>query len=122
MEVLSPIVESDSLAAYERRGVVFGLNQRLSSYTLVLSDRGKTVEVNSVSPTNITVPNDASVAFPVGTYINVLQYGSGQVTIVPDSSVTLRTAGGLKTRFQYSMMSLFKRAANEWIVCGDGTS
>lgn len=93
-----------------------------ASYTLVLGDAGKVVEVTSASATNLTVPQNSSVAFPVGTVIEVCQMGAGQVTIVQGTGATLRSANGLKLRAQYSAASLRKRATNEWVVSGDVTT
>ena len=93
-----------------------------ASYTLVLGDAGKVVEVTSASATNVTVPQNSSVAFPVGTVIEVCQMGAGQVTIVQGTGATLRSANGLKLRAQYASASLRKRATNEWVVAGDVTT
>jgi hypothetical protein len=95
-------------------------NVQTASYTLVLGDAWKIVELNSASAVNLTVPPNSSVAFPVGTTIEVLQYGAGQVTLVAGSGVTLRAPGSrLKTTGQYSSASLRKRATDEWVVAGD---
>ncbi|MDL9948564.1 hypothetical protein QSJ19_23860 [Gordonia sp. ABSL11-1] len=67
-----------------------------SSYTLVLGDASRAVEVSNISPAQVTVPPRSSVAFPVGTVIELVQAGNGQVTLVAGSAVTLRTAGTLK--------------------------
>lgn len=95
-----------------------GTNARTASYTLVLSDQSKIIEVNSASATTITIPSDASVAFPVGTYIVVMQIGAGQVTIA-GSGFTPNATPGLKLRTQYSVATLIKRGSNSWIVSGD---
>lgn len=122
VEVVSSLTSSDGQAAFEARGTIFGLNTQTGAYALVLSDRGKTVEINSATAATLTVPNNATVEFPVGAYLNVVQYGAGQVTIAPGASVTLRSAGGLRSRARYSMITLYKRATNEWIVGGDTTT
>lgn len=100
-----------------------GTNSRTSSYTLALSDQSKIIEVNSSSATNVTVPGDANVNFPVGTYVVILQTGSGQITIDAQISinwiVTLNATPGFKTRTQWSMVTLIKRAANTWVLAGD---
>lgn len=97
-----------------------GTNSRTSSYTLVLSDQSKVIEVDSVSPTTITIPADASVNFPVGSYILIVQTNTGQVTIAgsgftPNVSPSL----GLKLRERWSMATLIKRGTNSWLVSGD---
>jgi hypothetical protein len=55
-------------------------NAQSSAYTLVLSDKDKVVEVNSASAANLTVPTN-SVAFPIGTQINLIATGAGQITV-----------------------------------------
>lgn len=90
-----------------------------AGYTLMLTDATTAVESTSASAITITVPSNASVAFPLGTIIEVLQYGAGQVTLVGAAGVTLRTASTLKTRAQFSTASIRQRAANEWVVSGD---
>lgn len=60
-------------------------NTQTASYTLALADAGKVVELNSATPVILTVPSNASVAFPTDTVIEVCQVGAGQVTVAPDS-------------------------------------
>lgn len=95
----------------------FTINSQSSSYTLVIGDIGKLIEVNSTSPTTITIPLDASVNFPTGSQITILQTNSGQVTI--GGSVTLNATPGLKLRAQWSSASIIKRAADTWVAVGD---
>lgn len=94
-------------------------NQQTASYTLVLTDDGKMVEMNVGSANNLTVPADNTVNFPVGTSIDILQVGAGQTTIVASSGVTINRATGLKLRAQWSAATLIKRAANTWVAIGD---
>lgn len=93
------------------------------NYTLVLGDASSSVGVSKATAVNVTVPLNATVAYPVGTVIEVRQVGAGQVTIVATGGVTLRAAGGaLKTRVQYSAASLLKVATDTWSVQGDLTT
>jgi hypothetical protein len=62
------------------------------------------------------------VAFPVGSEITVLQYGSGKTQIVPALGVTIRSTVGNYLTAQYSWCKLVKRATNEWYVYGDLSS
>jgi hypothetical protein len=95
-------------------------NRQTASYTLVLSDADKLVEMNVGSANNLTVPLNSSVAFPTGTQILLAQYGAGQTTIVATSGVTVRSNGGkLKLNVQYSGATLIKIAENEWYCFGD---
>lgn len=94
------------------------LNQQTASYTLVLTDAGKQVEINNASANTLTVPSN-TVAFPIGTVIVVVQTGAGQTTITPDTGVTINGTPGLKLRTQWSIATLTKRDTNTWLVAGD---
>jgi hypothetical protein len=95
-------------------------NRQTASYTLVLSDADKLVEMNVGSANNLTIPLNSSVAFSTGTQILLAQYGSGQTTIVPTSGVTVRSNGGkLKLNVQYSGATLIKIGTDEWYLFGD---
>ena len=98
------------------------------TYTLVLADDGKFIEMNATSPNinYINVPLEASVNFPVGTQINIIQTGTGQ-TIVRDSTnggisgVTVNATPGKKLRATWSTATLLKRSTNSWVLMGDLT-
>lgn len=94
-------------------------NIQTSSYTLALDDNGKVVEINSATAVNVTIPNNSTVAFPVGSMVEIYCLGVGLPTLVPASGVTLRTAGSLTLRAQYSSVTIRKRATDEWAVVGD---
>jgi hypothetical protein len=88
------------------------------SYTLVLADKGKLVEVSNASANTLTVPTNASVAFPIGAQINILQTGAGQTTVA-GAGVTINGTPGLKLRAQWSSATLIKRATDTWVLVGD---
>jgi hypothetical protein len=92
---------------------------QIASYTLVLADRGKLVEMNNGSANNLTVPLNATVAYPTGTQINILQTGAGQTTVVATGGVTINATPGLKLRAQWSSATLIKRATDTWVLVGD---
>lgn len=94
-------------------------NAQTASYTLVLSDKDKIVEMGVGSANNLTVPLNSSVAFPVGSQINILQTGSGQTTVVAAGGVTINATPGLKIRAQWSYATLIKRATDTWVLVGD---
>ncbi|MDA2969234.1 MAG: hypothetical protein O2792_05290 [Actinomycetota bacterium] len=89
-----------------------------AGYTLVLGDAGKLL-YSLVSPT-VTIPTNASVAFAIGTRIDIGQLGatsSNVIFITPASGVTLNGATTFSTfdRGAYQMGSLIKIATNEWL-------
>lgn len=98
-------------------------NKKSASYTLILSDVYKLVEMEVSTANTLTIPTNASVAFPLGTQILVSQLGTGQTTITPAVGVTIRSSGGkTKTAAQYSMCTLIKRGTDEWYLSGDLTT
>jgi len=98
-------------------------NRQTASYTLVLTDAGLVVEMNVASANNLTIPLNATVAYPIGTIIEILQYGAGQTTVVATGGVTIRSPGGkLKIAAQYGAASIRKIAADEWALEGDITT
>jgi hypothetical protein len=90
-----------------------------ASYTLVLTDKGKLVEMSVATANNLTVPPNSSVAFPTGSQINIVQTGAGQTTVVAGSGVTVNATPGLKLRAQWSSATLIKRATDTWVLVGD---
>ncbi len=94
---------------------------KTESYTLSsLTERDDLIEMGSGSPLTLTIPADETLDFPIGTSIDILQTGAGQVTIAPVSgTVTVNATPGLKLRTTWSSCTLFKRAANTWVVYGD---
>lgn len=95
---------------------------RTASYTLdSLALADNVIEVNSTSPTTITIPLDSAINYPIGTSLDILQTNTGQVTIAATGGVTLNGTPGFKLRTQWSSATILKRAANTWIVYGDLT-
>ncbi len=92
-------------------------NYNLSTGGLTLRDT--MVESTAGSGITVTIPTNATTAYPVGTTIDFLQTGAGQITFAAASGVTLNGTPGLKTRTQWSSASLFKRATDTWVVLGD---
>ena len=94
-------------------------NAQVASYTLVLADKDKLVEISNGSANTLTVPLNSSVAFPIGTQITILQTGAGATTITATGGVTINATPGLILRAQWSSVTLIKRAENTWVALGD---
>jgi hypothetical protein len=90
-----------------------------TSYTLVLGDAFKLVTIANASANTLTVPLNSSVAFPVGTRVDVGQDGAGQTTIAATGGVTIRTPETLKLRKQWGKATLIKRATDTWDLEGN---
>ena len=91
-------------------------------YTLSsLSERDSLIEADPslMGAFTITIPVDSVLNFPIGTSINILQTQEGEISIAGAVGVTVNATPGLKLRAQWSSATLFKRAANTWVVYGD---
>jgi len=94
-------------------------NVQSATYTLTLTDAGKFVEINSSSVTNLIVPLDSAVLFPIGTQILFSQAGTGEV-IVKFTGGTLLNEGGKGTTVgQYAIGTLIKKATDVWYLSGN---
>jgi hypothetical protein len=91
-----------------------------TTYTLVLTDAGKLVQMSNAGAITLTLPPSV---FSVGQSIDVYQYGAGQVTFAQGAGVTIRSTGATATapklRVQYSAASVICIASNEFLVVGD---
>lgn len=108
---------------------VYGENANLltktASHVLELSDAGRTIEMNVSSANTVSVPTNASVAFPVGTQISFLQIGAGQTSFIPADELTvtiLSKNSNRKISARYSPATLIKRDTNTWVLVGDLTA
>jgi hypothetical protein len=96
-----------------------------ASYTAVLANNGQMVTMNNASANTFSIPTNASVAFPIGTQLNVLQIGAGQTTIQAVTSGTTSilstgaTAAAPKLRARYSSATCIKAGTDLWYVIGD---
>jgi len=104
-----------------------GINANTATtYTFVLADNGKLVTSNNASAQTLSIPTNASVAYPVGTQINVAWItGAGQPTInaVTSGTTTVLSTGATSTapklRVVNSVASCIKIATDTWLVTGD---
>ena len=91
-----------------------------TTYTTVLSDDGKLITCSNAASISVTVPPNSSVAYGIGTQINIAQLGAGTVTITAGAGVTLNSAGAkLKTDAQYAVATCVKTDTNTWFVVGN---
>lgn len=94
----------------------------VANYQLVLANRGKSVVMNGTALT-LTVPANASVAFPVGTAIVIININASPLSIaITTDTMTLvnSTTTGTRTLAQNGMASLVKVGVTSWIISGLG--
>ena len=121
-----PAVTGDVLTAANYNSLVaFTVGTaNTSDYTAVLADSYQVLEVmNKATAIAFKIPTDASVAFPVGTALTILNIGVGVCTIsaVTPGTTTVLSAGAVAaspTLAQYKTAVCIKTAANTWYVVG----
>jgi hypothetical protein len=121
-----PAATGDILTAAMFNGLVaFTVDaDQTDDYTAVLDDAYQTlVPMNKATAVAFKIPTNASVAFPVGTAITVLNKGAGLVTIsaVTSGTTTVLSAGAVAaspTLAQYKTAVCIKTATDTWYVAG----
>ena len=95
-----------------------------ADYTAVLDDQYQVlVPMNKATAVAFKIPTNASVAYPIGTAITVLNKGVGTVTIsaVTSGTTTVLSAGAVAaspTLAQYKTAVCIKTATDTWYVVG----
>jgi hypothetical protein len=102
------------------------INSQTATYTVVLADNKNTlVTMNVATAHDFLIPTNASVAFPIGSVINVIQTGVGKTTIeaVTSGTTTISSTGAVSAapelRNQFSAASCIKVATDTWYIVGD---
>ena len=121
-----PSATGDVLTASTVNGLVtftVGSDQT-ADYTAVLTDQYQVlVSMNKATAVAFKIPTNASVAFPVGTAITILNKGAGAVTIsaVTSGTTTVLSAGAVAaspTLAQYKTAVCIKTATDTWYIAG----
>jgi len=98
------------------------IDEKTLSYTITAADANKMIRMNSSSNLELLIPANSSAAIPIGARIEVMRYGSGEVSIVivSGSGVTIRSKNNnARISTQYSGAMLTKIGTNEWHLIGD---
>jgi hypothetical protein len=90
-----------------------------TSYTAVLTDDHKIITMSNAAANTLTVPTNASVAFPVGAKLSIWMAGAGVTTITGDTGVTINgVSAGSGDLAQYGACSIVKTATDTWLAVG----
>ena len=93
-----------------------------SNTTTALTDSGKHYYSTSASNLALTIANNTSVSWPVGTAISIINRGTGNITIAGGTGVSLYLAGnstaGNRIVTTYGMATVMNVAANIWMING----
>jgi len=121
-----PAATGDVFTASTVNGLVtFTINaDATTDYTTVLTDQYQVlVPMNKATAVAFKIPTNASVAFPIGTAITILNKGAGTCTIsaVTSGTTTVLSAGSVAaspTLAQYKTAVCIKTATDTWYVTG----
>lgn len=121
-----PYSTGDVLTAADMNSLSsFTINSQTgTSYTAVLNDQySRLVSMNNAAANDFLIPTDASVAFPVGTVLNVYMAGAGVTTIkaATPATTTVVSVGAVAASpvlARYKTAAAIKLAANSWVVVG----
>ena len=92
--------------------------------TIAATDAGRHYYSTSASNLTLTIANNTSVSWAVGTAITVVNRGSGNITVARGTGVSLYLAGNSSTANRtvstYGMATLINVEANVWMINGTG--
>lgn len=110
--------QTDLQAALDAKALLYPtINNETANYNAALTDAGNFIEMDSASPSTMTVPPQSSVVWLANTELTVVNYGAGDVTLTPGAGVTFRNlSGGLLNIPQYGVAVLKRKASDEWYV------
>lgn len=121
----SPSDNANLLAALNLKlDSLITFNPQVASYTLLAADLTSInagdnlmIEMNVGSANDLTVPLNATLAFPIGTQILIKQLGAGLTTVVATGSVSITgSSGSLASPGQNALMALIKKGTNTWYL------
>lgn len=101
-------------------------NYTNTSFTIALTDRGKHIYTANGTSQTITIANNSSVAFPIGSAISIVSQGAGTITVARGTGVTLYLAANNtnadRTIASYGMATILKVATDTWFINGAGVT
>ena len=103
-----------------RPGVVRIRTLTATSHTLELVDLGSIIETTGSSVITVTIPDEATVPFEIGTLVNITQVGAGVTTVTAAAGVSLNGIldGSISLDGQWAGAALVKRGADAWVIQG----
>jgi hypothetical protein len=95
-----------------------------SNVTTALTDAGKHYYSTSASNLALTIANNTSVVWPVGTAISIVNGGTANILINQGTDVSMYLAGnataGNRVLTTFGMATIMNTAANVWFINGTG--
>ena len=102
-------------------------NAQSTSYVIQSSDAGKHIYSTNTSTQVITIPNNGTVSWNIGSTVMLVIQGSGKMNVVPSTGVTMYLANNSTSKayanvYSYGMATLLNVAANTWFINGAGVA
>jgi hypothetical protein len=98
-------------------------NAQANNYTLVLTDAGKHIYETSGSNSAVNIPANASVAFPIGTRITLVNVGATALGITASGGASIIFPGGLTGIIATTgVCDILKIGTDSWIGWGAGVT
>jgi len=114
----SNIVFSQFSGPQPTQGLI--INTQPSDYMLQLSDAYNTlVRITKATPALVTIPNDSTIDFPIGSAVLISWNGLGQVTIDYEVGVTVDTPDTYLIGKQFGKITAIKTGPNHWEIEGN---
>ena len=93
---------------------------------IALEDSGKHFRSTTAGNITLSIPTNATVAFPTGTAISIVEQAAGNILVNAISGVTLYQAGnstaGNRVVSTYGVATLMKVDTDTWFISGTGVS
>ena len=123
LNLTSAAVVSSTVGTDDISNVTRVINaQTGTSYTFVIGDAGNVVTFSNAAAVTVTIPQNSSVAFPIGTQIDGWQAGAGQVTFGGTGVTIVSTESNKKLSKQNAGYTLVKAATDMWWLGGGLTA
>jgi len=91
-----------------------------TTYAPVLGDAEAMITMNNASANTVTIPANASVAYPVGTTLNFTQLGAGATTIaITTDTLSVNAALTAVLNGQYASATAVKLTSTTWVLIGN---
>ena len=92
----------------------------VTNITPVLTDNGKLLVPTAAAAKTVTIPPNASVAYPIGATIAFKQDSVNPITFAPGAGVSIQSYSGLlDTAGQYAMATIVQESINVWVLSGN---
>lgn len=111
------LTQADAETTYSSKKVT--ITEQTGPYTLQLLDQETLIKINVSFNHTLTIPNNDTVEFSIGTRIDIVQFGIGKTLIAGSAGVNVYATPTAFLRAQYSSATLTKIGTNDWLLVGD---